>query len=148
MKLMLFLVVDLYCYINIVDGTEHFALVKGDIDESEHTLVRVQKLDYIFDLFGGRIEGLEKKNNPSINRTLLEIDRHKKGVLVIIKDNKKTSENIKKNIIQQQEFREYGVGAQILRDLGVRNMILLSKSKRAIIGLEGFDLRVTGHKEI
>ena len=139
---------DLYCYINIVDGTEHFALVKGDIDESEHTLVRVQKLDYIFDLFGGRIEGLEKKNNPSINRTLLEIERHKKGVLVIIKDNKKTSENIKKNIIQQQEFREYGVGAQILRDLGVRNMILLSKSKRAIIGLEGFDLKVTGHKEI
>ena len=79
----------------------------------------------------------------------MEIEKHKKGVLVIIKDNTTIYENIKKDKVKQnQEFREYGVGAQILRDLGVRNMILLSKSKRAIIGLEGFDLKVTGHKSI
>ena len=47
-----------------------------------------------------------------------------------------------KNTKESQEFREYGVGAQILRDLGVRKMILLTNSKRAIIGLEGFDLKI------
>ena len=45
-------------------------------------------------------------------------------------------------------LRYYGVGAQILRDIGVRRMILLTNSKKAIIGLEGFDLKVVGHKEL
>ena len=140
---------DFYCYANTVDGTEHFALVKGEVKENEHTLVRVQKLDYVTDLFRGRLKGQEEIKNSYIEKTLLEIEKHKKGVLVIIKDNTTIYENIKKDkVIQNQEFREYGVGAQILRDLGVRNMILLSKSKRAIIGLEGFDLKVTGHKSI
>ncbi len=141
-------VFDFYCYMNIIDGTEHFALVKGSIREDEHTLVRVQKLDYISELFRGRLEGQEEKNTSYIDRTMNEFKNHEKGVLVIIKDNSKIYENIKKSNIEYQEFREYGVGAQILRDLGVRNMILLSKSKRAIIGLEGFDLKVRGHKSI
>ncbi len=140
---------DFFCYSNIIDGTEHFALVKGDVKESEHTLVRVQKLDYVSDLFRGRLEGQKKTSNSYIEKTLKEIQIHKKGVLVIIKDNNTIYDNIRKIDVQQhQEFREYGVGAQILRDLGVRNMILLSKSKRAIIGLEGFDLKVKGHKQI
>ncbi len=139
---------DFYCYMNMIDGTEHFALVKGSIREDEHTLVRVQKLDYISELFRGRLEGQEEKNISFIDKTINEFKNHEKGVLVIIKDNSKIYENIKKNNIEYQEFREYGVGAQILRDLGVRNMILLSKSKRAMIGLEGFDLKVRGHKSI
>ena len=137
-----------YCYMNIVDGIEHFALVKGEIEENQETLVRVQKLDYIADIFRGKLEGKEVQGNNYIERTLIEINAHKKGVLVILKDNDTLYESIKKNKEQIQQFREYGVGAQILRDLGVRNMILLSKSKRAIIGLEGFDLKVKGHKNI
>ena len=133
---------------NTIDGTEHFALVEGSIKEDEHTLVRVQKLDYISELFRGKLAGQEKKNISYIDRTINEFKNHEKGVLVVIKDNSKIYENIKKNNIEHQEFREYGVGAQILRDVGVRNMILLSKSKRAIIGLEGFDLKVRGHKSI
>ena len=55
----------------------------------------------------------------------------------------------KKMIIQKvKEFREYGVGAQILRDIGVRKMVLLTNSKKAIIGLQGFDLKIVGHKEL
>ena len=75
----------------------------------------------------------------------------KKGVIVIIKDNKGIFEwnnHKKKNYKDSQEFREYGVGAQILRDIGVRKMVLLTNSKRAIIGLEGFDLKIVGHKEL
>ena len=49
---------------------------------------------------------------------------------------------------ENQGFREYGVGAQILRDIGVRKMVLLTNSKKAIIGLQGFDLKIVGHKEL
>ena len=83
---------------------------------------------------------------------MLEIANNKKGVIVIIKENKElfSSNNlkIKSKNSEKEEFREYGVGAQILRDLGVRKMILLTNSKKAIIGLEGFDLKIVGHKEL
>ena len=142
-----------FCYSNIIDKTEHFALVKGEINEDEEVLVRVQKLNYISDLFQG---ALSKKNikdkEVSINRIMLEMQENKKGVIVIIRDNKeifdwKNIDNSNSNS-ENQEFREYGVGAQILRDIGVRKMILLTNSKKAIIGLEGFDLKIVGHKEL
>ena len=135
-----------HSYSNVIDGTEHFALVKGSIKEKEEILVRVQKLDYISELFKGNL----KKNNSTktgfIESAMKEINSHKRGVIVIIKDN--NTNFSKKNNSQKEEFREYGVGAQILRDLGVRNMKLLTNSKRAIIGLEGFDLKVVGLKSL
>jgi 3,4-dihydroxy 2-butanone 4-phosphate synthase/GTP cyclohydrolase II len=45
-------------------------------------------------------------------------------------------------------LRNYGIGAQILGDIGVKNMILLSKSPKSVIGLEGYDLRITSHRKI
>ena len=73
-------------------------------------------------------------------------------MIVIIKDNKNIFEwnKHKRESINPdtQEFREYGVGAQILRDIGVRKMVLLTNSKKAIIGLQGFDLKIVGHKEL
>jgi len=59
-------------------------------------------------------------------------------------------ENLDKNneVNKGAELREYGVGAQILRDLGVRKMLLLTNSKQEIVGLEGFDLKVIGKKSI
>ena len=81
-----------------------------------------------------------------------EMHNINKGVIVIIKENKNIFEwekNRQENYnTDSQEFREYGVGAQILRDIGVRNMILLTNSKKAIIGLEGFDLKIVAHKEL
>ena len=59
--------------------------------------------------------------------------------------NKHKKENHNK---ENQEFREYGVGAQILRDIGVRKMVFLTNSKKAIIGLQGFDLKIVRHKEL
>ena len=142
-----------FCYSNKIDDTEHFALVKGDIEEDDEVLVRVQKLNYISDLF----QGVLSKNNSyekdvSINIIMLEMQDIKKGVIVIIKANKSIFEwnNYKKENYNSdsQEFREYGVGAQILRDIGVRKMVLLTNSKKAIIGLQGFDLKIVGHKEL
>ena len=81
-----------------------------------------------------------------------EMHNINKGVIVIIKENKNIFEWEKykqENYnTESQEFREYGVGAQILRDIGVRKMVLLTNSKKAIIGLQGFDLKIVGHKEL
>ena len=142
-----------FCYSNKIDDTEHFAIVKGDIDEEDEVLVRVQKLNYISDLFqGALLKNNFNEKEVSINRIMLEMQDINKGVIVIIKDNKGIFEwtnHKKKNYnTDSQEFREYGVGAQILRDIGVRKMVLLTNSKRAIIGLEGFDLKIVGHKEL
>ena len=53
-----------FCYSNQIDNTEHFALVKGDINEEEDTLVRVQKINYVSDIFKGRL--LNKKGNYKV----------------------------------------------------------------------------------
>ncbi len=141
-----------FCYFNVIDGTEHFALIKGNIDENKETLVRVQKLNYISDLFKGKLESINKNQEFAIDKVMKEMDKNENGVIVIIRDNKELfsldKDKNKLRFADNQEFREYGVGAQILRDLGVRKMILLSKSKKAIIGLEGFDLKIVGHKEL
>ncbi len=134
---------DFYCYSNQIDKTEHFALVKGDINEEEDTLVRVQKINYVNDLFKGQL--INKKGNSSnIEKAMIEINKNKKGVLVIIKDNKSEFVLTSSDVKSTSEFREYGVGAQILRDLGVRKMLLLTNSNQEIIGLEGFDLKIVG----
>ncbi|MDC3024580.1 3,4-dihydroxy-2-butanone-4-phosphate synthase [Alphaproteobacteria bacterium] len=134
---------DFYCYSNQVDKTEHFALVKGNISEEEDTLVRVQKINFVNDLFKGQL--LQKQNNTNtIERAMIEINKTKKGVLVIIKDNKSEFILGPSDTIARSELREYGVGAQILRDLRVRKMLLLTNSKQEIIGLDGFDLKIVG----
>ena len=68
--------------------------------------------------------------------------------MVIIKDNKSQFVSNNNEVNKGAELREYGVGAQILRDLGVRKMLLLTNSKQEIVGLEGFDLKVIGKKSI
>ena len=126
-----------FCYSNLIDDTEHFALVKGNIIEEDEVLVRVQKLNYISDIF----QGVLSKNNQnekdvSINRIMQEMQNVEKGVIVIIKDNRgifEWNKNKKENDnTDSQEFREYGVGAQILRDIGVRKMVLLTNSKKQL----------------
>ena len=85
-----------------------------------------------------------------VNETKEEVEKHNlfchlETVTGVFEGNwdKKKHDNT-----ENQEFREYGVGAQILRDIGVRKMVLLTNSKKAIIGLQGFDLKIVGHKEL
>ncbi len=138
---------DFFCYSNEIDKTEHFAIVKGEIKEDENTLVRVQKINYVSDLFDGKLIN-KSVSSCSIKKAMVEINSNKKGVLVIIKDNKSQFSSQIHEEKKSSQFREYGVGAQILRDLGVRKMLLLTNSKQEIIGLEGFDLKVIGKKSI
>ena len=82
---------------------------------------------------------------------MIEINNRGKGVIVIIRD--ANASNILTKLLAKTEkkstdFKEHGVGAQILRDLGVREMILLSKVQKSIVGLEGFDLKIVEYQDI
>ncbi len=139
---------NFFCYRNQIDKSQHFAIVKGNIAEEETTLVRVQKINYVSDLFKGNL-ATKRGNTSSIERAMIEIDKNKSGVLVIINDNNLAEFSSKtEDQIATSELREYGIGAQILRDLGVRKMLLLTNSKQEIIGLEGFDLKVIEKRSI
>ena len=137
-----------------VDNSEHLALIKGDIKPNEETLVRVHS-KYI----PGDVFGFELLNTGAvIERSLEIIAQAGKGVILYLQtDNKelrparmkypmlrgKSQTDINPSFIYQADFREYGIGAQILRDLGVRKMRLLTNNKKNLIGLSGYGLEVT-----
>ncbi len=141
---------NLYIYSNIVESVEHLAIVKGNID-SNPVAVRVQSVDYISDIFKAKTKKNPSGNPSIIEKAMIEINNRGKGVIVIIRD--ANASNILTKLLAKTEkkstdFKEHGVGAQILRDLGVREMILLSKVQKSIVGLEGFDLKIVEYQDI
>jgi 3,4-dihydroxy 2-butanone 4-phosphate synthase/GTP cyclohydrolase II len=83
-----------------------------------------------------------------------EIGKAGRGVVVLIREPKKTSlsdkvrQRIGQPVSEDYKLRDYGIGAQILIDLGVNDMILLSNSKRNLIGLDGYGLKIVDQKPI
>jgi 3,4-dihydroxy 2-butanone 4-phosphate synthase/GTP cyclohydrolase II len=127
-------------YQSKVDGVEHVALVKGDISGSAPVLVRMHAVDTISDLLGG-------SHVDSLHGAFAQIAAAERGVVVLIRENRPgaVSERIRDLVAGKRTepaLRDYGIGAQILLDLGVKDMILLSNHKRTIIGLEGYGLNV------
>lgn len=136
----------------IVYGTtagyaEHVALVRGDITTAP-TLVRMHAFnllsDTLGDIHGGRAGDLQA--------AMEAVARAGSGVVVLLREPIPTalSDRVRERTGERapQELRDYGIGAQILLDLGVREMLLLSNSKRSVIGLEGYGLTITGYQPI
>jgi len=131
----------LYIYTNMVEYAEHIVLVKGDIKPNEPTLVRMHALDIVVDLLG------DKRKDADLQKSMLAISKHGSGVIVVLREPNKSRVS---EIVHQMEnvsgagknLRDYGIGAQILLDLGVKRMRLLTNSSKAIIGLEGYGLVV------
>ncbi len=127
---------------------EHIALVKGDIsDVGEPILVRMHAVDIIKDI-------LEKSDDNILRKSIDMIDKEGRGVIVILRPPNATSlsdrllkENNSNNLGNNKDnvIRDYGIGAQILLDLGVRNMVLISNTPKSVIGLDGYDLHISGH---
>ena len=144
----------LYLYINRIAYAEHIALVKGDIAGPEPVLVRMHALNVLGDVLGdttvSRFGGGEARNRGGeLQAAMGMIGEAGRGVVVMIREAKATSlsdflkqRQGKAAIGPAAELRDYGVGAQILLDLGVKEMILLSNSKRSIIALEGHGLNL------
>ena len=132
---------------NTLSGEKHYALVKNILDSNSPTYVRMHRLDITKDIF-------EEKNifGHEISKSFEIIERKGSGAIVLI--NGDMSPNIKKifnrrdNENYKLELREYGVGAQILLELGLHKIILLSNSNKKIIALDGFDLKIVTQEKI
>ena len=131
-------------YKSLIDEVEHLALIKGVITSKDKTMVRVHSFNPIVDLLEDlNVDG----QNNLIYKAMKKIDNNSSGIVIIINDSYKDfiSKKLKVDEIETKDksnLRQYGVGAQILSDLGVKNMILLSNSKKKAIGLKGFDLSI------
>jgi 3,4-dihydroxy 2-butanone 4-phosphate synthase / GTP cyclohydrolase II len=133
-------------YANTVEYQEHLALVKGDISDGSPVLVRMHAVDLLDDMTG-------QPHWINVHNAMLMIDRAGKGVVVMIREHRKTALAERVRLLSsqprpQRELRDYGIGAQILLDLGVRNMILLTNSRRTVIGLDGYGLNILEQRQI
>ena len=131
---------------NILDGSENFALVKGDLNKTKNPRVRVVSSNIVQDYLMG------KKLPNSFNRTLKHFKNHKECVLIFIRDTNlksvsqtlrdyKTNKFYKKG--QDKLIKNYGIGAQIIKSLNIKNMILVTRSKKKVVGLEGYGIKIT-----
>lgn len=135
----------IHVYRNEIDGGEHVALVKGTIDPAADTLVRVHQVDLTADLLGW-----SAAQRDYVARALTALAEHPgQAVAVFVRDT--APDSISRRIAggrasyhHQHATRDYGIGAQILLDLGVRRMTLLTSSNSKLAALEGFGLTVTG----
>ncbi|MGB0684515.1 MAG: 3,4-dihydroxy-2-butanone-4-phosphate synthase [Magnetovibrionaceae bacterium] len=140
----------LHVYLNQVAYGEHLALVKGDISGDQPVPVRVHALDVLSDVLGDQSTG----KATELQRAMTQIGEEGRGVIILIREPRPTSvsDGVKTRLgiaeSSSAELRDYGVGAQMLLDLGVRDMILLTNSQRTIVGLEGYGLKVVERRAI
>ena len=137
-------------YVNRVAYAEHIALVKGELGGPDPVLVRMHALNVLDDVLGDRSSG----RGGELQAAMGMVAEHGRGVVVLIREALPTSLTDRvKGMIDAKPgptsgLRDYGVGAQILLDLGVKDMILLSNTKRTIVGLDGYGLRVVEQRPI
>ena len=118
---------------------EHLALVKGDVSTDGPVLVRMHAASLFREIISGRGLG-------DLHAAMRMIDAAGRGVVVLLRDPRPDALSIRlkrgaTNAIAP-EIRDYGIGAQILEDLGVKRIIRLSNNPRPLIGLEGYGLQV------
>ena len=120
--------VNIFIYKNKLENNINFAITKGKFSKKKSIPVRV---------LSNKIESKNITNNNHIKKSLMVMSKYKNFLLLII--------NNKNNISKENSIntlRYYGIGAQIIKDLNIRNMILISRSKKKIIGLDGFGLKI------
>jgi 3,4-dihydroxy 2-butanone 4-phosphate synthase/GTP cyclohydrolase II len=135
---------------NVIDRSEHVVLVKGRITADRPTLVRMHQVDFAADLLG-HVEA-RRDYVPSALRAISDYEGA--GVAVFIRDPNPSSLSeryggqIDAERRKSHALRDYGVGAQILKDLGVRDMVLLTSSQAKPAALEGYGLRIVDRRPI
>ncbi len=125
---------EVMTYENLIDKSLSFIIKKGKFRKNKSIRVRV-------------LSKLMKNNNFSIkdkkiSKSLNYLSKFNEFLLVIIKDQKSLKQKIFEETKNNNILRYYGIGAQIIKDLGIKNMILVSRSKKKIIGLDGYGIKI------
>ena len=133
-------------YENLLDGSEHFALIKGNIKKNTTPRVRVISSNVVQNYL------INQQLPNSFNNTLNYFKKFNNCVLVFIRDTNLRSVTQTLKDYKNKDFykkgndkliRNYGIGAQIIKDLKIKNMILITRSPKKVIGLEGYDIKIT-----
>ncbi|KAI3889155.1 hypothetical protein MKW92_044278 [Papaver armeniacum] len=150
---------EAYCYKSMLDGIEHIAMVKGDIGDGENILVRVHSECLTGDIFGSA----RCDCGDQLALAMKQIEAAGKGVLVYLRghegrgiglghklraynlqDDGRDTVEANEELGLPVDSREYGIGAQILRDVGVHSMKLMTNNPTKYVGLKGYGLSVVG----
>ncbi|MDB6123852.1 MAG: ribBA [Pedosphaera sp.] len=147
---------DLYLYQSKIDGQHHLALVRGDVAGQKKVLVRVHSECLTGDVFGSR----RCDCGPQLHQAMKMVAESGRGVVVYMRQEGRgigLAPKIKAYKLQEQGFdtveankqlgygmdlREYGLGAQILADLGIKNIRLLTNNPKKVVGLEGYGMEI------
>ncbi len=147
---------ELHLYTNTMDNQEHLALVKGDISDGEPVLVRVHSECLTGDTFGS----LRCDCKDQLNAAMMMVEREGRGVVLYMRQegrgiglaNKLRAYNLQDSgfdTVQanielgfRDDLRDYGIGAQILADLGIKKMRLLTNNPKKVVGLKSYGLEI------
>ena len=132
-------------YENLLDGSEHFALIKGKIKKGITPRVRVISSNIVQNYL------INQKLPNSFNKTLNYFKKYQNCVLIFIKDTNLSSVTQTLKKYKNKEFdkkggdksiKNYGIGAQIIKDLNIKNMILITRTLKKVIGLDGYGIKI------
>ena len=149
---------DVRVYANKVTYAEHLAIVRGDVSGDAPVYVRVHQHNLLADSLGDEtasvfFRGEARSRAGELEAALEFIAKKDRGVVVVIREPTQTT--LSRFIRERQgqpmstpmaDLRQYGIGAQILQDLGIRNMVLLSNSEHKVVGLEGYGIHLKGQQ--
>jgi 3,4-dihydroxy 2-butanone 4-phosphate synthase/GTP cyclohydrolase II len=131
-----------YAYVTAFDNVHHMAFVHGRIGDGENVLARLHRPDIIRDVFGG--------SNP-VHAVLRQFKADGRGVIVYLRDgaagvptNEIPQEGTNSEAARSRQWREIGLGAQILKDLGISSIRLITSRKLRYVGLAGFGIEIKG----
>ncbi|WP_313802699.1 3,4-dihydroxy-2-butanone-4-phosphate synthase [Sphingobium sp.] len=137
---------SLYNYRNRIDGSQHLALQKGSVDPMTPTLVRMHAISIFGDTLGQ--PGPRKR---LLQRCMMQIGERGAGVIVLLMptpEGRLTEMVLSGGEDKHEALKDYGIGAQILADLDIHDMVLLTNSHQNIVALEGYGLKVVSEQPI
>ncbi len=142
---------QMYIYASKLEYAEHVVLVKGEIKQDKPNLVRMHAIDIFADVLGD----LDSQKSGELQSAMQQISDAGSGVVVLLRPPRRdllsakiNSSNTSDKSNKSKDLRDYGIGAQILLDLGIKDMTLLSNTQKQLVGLDGYGLNIVGYEKV